>query len=35
MLDKVLEKEFDEDEIEIIKNHFEEKGTALVKKRKK
>ncbi len=35
MLDKVLEKEFDEDEIGIIKNHFEEKGTALVKKRKK
>lgn len=34
-LDKALEKEFDEDEIGIIKNHFEEKGTALVKKRKK
>lgn len=33
-LDKALEKEFDEDEIGIIKNHFEEKGTALVKKKK-
>lgn len=35
ILDKVLKKEYDEDEIEIIKKHFEEKGPTLVKKREK